>query len=328
MPTNSIIRRPLISVVTPVYNEHQGLLEYERRINEALLAASDYEFEIIFVDDGSSDGSWAIINDICERNPAFRGARLSRNHGSHVALSAGFAHARGDAVVTLACDLQDPPEVILDFLSKWQHGAKIVWGRRRTRQDPALRIIASKLLFRLLSRFAMPPDSKFTTGSFLLMDRQVADCFARFQEHNRITFALVAWTGFDQEVVEYDRAQRTVGVSKWSFGRMIKAMYDAFIGFSFVPIRVMTVLGLGISLLALLLLVYLLATWLMGHPVPGWTSQMLALSFFFGIQFLLMGIMGEYLYRIYAEVVRRPLYFVSETTPGGRLTESHDASTD
>jgi dolichol-phosphate mannosyltransferase len=109
---------------------------------------------------------------------------------------------------------------------------------------------------------------------------------------------------------------------------MIKAMYDAFIGFSFVPIRVMTVLGLGIFLLALLLLLYLLATWSTGHPVPGWTSQMLALSFFFGIQFLLMGIMGEYLYRIYAEVVRRPLYFVSETTPGVRLTESHDASTD
>ena len=153
-----------------------------------------------------------------------------------------------------------------------------------------------------------------TTGSFLLADRQVVECFKQFHESNRITFALVAWTGFNQAVVDYDRKQRVAGTSGWSFSKMIKAMYDTFIGFSFLPIRLMTLLGIGTSLLALFLGVYLFFLWLLGNPLLGWSSLMFSLALFFGLQFLLMGIMGEYLYRIYSEVVRRPLYFISDKT--------------
>jgi glycosyltransferase involved in cell wall biosynthesis len=307
---------PRITIVTPVFNERENLPVYAVRIAETLLSRDDYDFRILFIDDGSTDQSWDAIIEICRDEPRCSGIRLSRNFGSHIALSAGFAAADGDAIVTLACDLQDPPEVVLEFLREWRGGAKIVWGRRRTRQDGAFRACASRAFHVLLKRFAMPKRSRFTTGSFLLADRLVVECFKQFQEQHRIVFAIVAWTGFDQAVVDYDRLPRAIGQSKWNFGQMLKTMYDAFIGFSVLPIRVMTFTGAAVFLLAIAILCYLTFSWITGHPAPGWTSQMLLLAFFFGLQFLLMGITGEYLYRIYAEVGRRPLYFISDRTGG------------
>ena len=312
--SDSTSQVPSVTVITPVFNERENLGSYAERVAATLLNRDDYRFEVLFVDDGSSDGSWQEIDALCNRNKRFAGIRLSRNYGSHIALSAGFAAAHGDVVTTLACDLQDPPEVILDFLAHWRGGAKIVWGRRRTRQDGTWRALASRAFQFLLSRFAMPSGSKFTTGSFLLADKLVVGCFNQFQEHHRITFAIVAWTGFDQAVVDYDRQPRLAGRSKWNFGRMLKTMYDAFIGFSMLPIRIMTFTGLAVFVVAVGILCYLVFAWLVGQPAPGWTSQMFALAFFFGLQFLLMGITGEYLYRIYAEVVRRPLYFIADFT--------------
>jgi dolichol-phosphate mannosyltransferase len=239
---------------------------------------------------------------------------LSRNFGAHIALSAGICHATGDAVVTLACDLQDPPEVVLQFLQAWRDGARIVWGRRRKREDSRWRILASHLFYNLARRFAMPRGSKFATGSFLLLDRRVVDCFRQFREHNRLTFALVAWTGFDQAVVEYDRQKRQRGESGWTLPRMVKSSYDTLISFSPLPASLMTGLGLGAFLAALPLSAYTLICWLVSDPLRGWTSLMLALFCLFGTQFLLMGLIGEYLYRIYTEVVGRPLYVISEAT--------------
>lgn len=305
-------RHRKVAILTPVYNEEQSLPLYEQAVTEVLLSRQDYDFQILFIEDGSTDRSWEIILDICTRNSRFHGIRLSRNYGSHVALSAGFSNTNGDAIATLACDLQDPPEVILEFLKKWECGAQIVWGRRISREDDRLRVWTSKLFSKLIGRFAMPPGSQFTTGSFLLVDRLVARCFQQFQERNRITFALVAWTGFDQAVVDYKRRLRIVGTSGWNFNKMVKAMYDTFIGFSFLPIRLITLLGISTFLLTIPLSAYVLISWIIGNPLLGWTGLMLALSFFFGIQFLLMGIMGEYLYRIYGEAVRRPLYFISD----------------
>jgi len=311
---------PRVTVITPVYNEEAGLPEYERTVRAVLLDNQEFDFDVLFVDDGSRDGSWASIEQICARDPRFRGIRLSRNYGAHVALSAGFAHATGDAVATLACDLQDPPETVLEFARRWRAGAQIVWGYRKSRADAPWRRITSRLFEGLIRRFAMPRGSKFTVGSFLLVDHHVAECFRQFQEHNRVTFALVAWTGFRQDTVEYHRRERRAGTSGWTYRRMIKTMYDTFIGFSFLPIRLMTLAGVLLSLATVPFAVYLLAVYFTGQPLPGWTSVMLALTLFFGIQFLLMGVVGEYLYRIYAEVVRRPLYFVSDST-----TPQHDA---
>jgi len=306
---------PLVLVLTPVYNESAGLEAYETAVSQTLLSRSDCDVRILFIDDGSSDDSWQKICAIAARDQRFRGVRLSRNYGSHIALSAGFANAgTADAVATLACDLQDPPSVVMQFIDAWKRGADIVWGKRTSRDESLLKIWTSRAFERLIRRYAMPSGSRFTTGSFLLVDRKVAECFAQFQEHNRVTFALVAWTGFSETIVEYERQRRRTGRSGWTYGRMIKTMYDTFIGFSQAPIRAMTVTGTVVSMLTIPMAAYILYHRIVGHPILGWTSTLLPITLFFGLQFLMMGITGEYLYRIYAEVVRRPLYFVSDST--------------
>jgi glycosyltransferase involved in cell wall biosynthesis len=308
-------RKPNVLILTPVYNESGGLDTYEAAVRQALLDRTDCEVRVLFVEDGSSDDSWRRICALAARDARFRGIRMSRNYGSHIALSAGFANiGDADAVATLACDLQDPPEAVSRFIDTWKSGADIVWGRRISRAESAFRVWTSTMFERLIRRFAMPRGSRFTTGSFLCVDRRVADCFAQFQEHNRVTFALVAWTGFREEVVDYHREPRRTGTSGWTFWRMVKTMYDTFIGFSVLPIRVITVVGIVVSLLNVPIAAYLLVRKLTGQPLLGWTSVMLGLTIFSGLQFLMLGVVGEYLYRIYAEVVRRPLYFISSTT--------------
>lgn len=305
---------PRVTIVTPAYNESESLPLYEEAVKKALFANSAYDFDVILVDDGSTDETWKSICGMVNRDSRFRGIRLSRNFGEHVAVTAGVLEATGDAVTTLSCDLQDPPETILEFLAAWQGGAKVVWGRRRTRDDAWWRVLTSRWFSTLVRRYAMPRGSKFTTGGFFLLDASVAECFRAFPEHNRITFAIVAWTGFDQAVVEYDRRRRERGVSGYTFSMMIKSMHDAFIGFSTVPSRLMTWCGILISMVAFGLGGHVLWSWAAGHPLPGWSSTMLTLSVGFGIQFFMMGVVGEYLNRIHTEVVRRPLFFVSDRT--------------
>jgi dolichol-phosphate mannosyltransferase len=308
-------RQPNVLILTPVYNETAGLAAYEAAVTKTLLSRTDCSVRVLFIEDGSSDESWKQICEIATRDPRFRGIRLSRNYGSHIALSAGFANiGDADAVATLACDLQDPPDIVSRFIDTWKGGVDIVWGRRITRDESFAKVWTSRLFESLIRKHAMPRGSRFTTGSFLLVDRKVAECFAQFQEHNRVTFALVAWTGFSEAVVEYHRQRRRSGVSGWTYGQMVKTMYDTFIGFSLMPIRLMTIAGALVSLLTIPIVGYILYHRLAGHPILGWTSVMVALTVFFGLQFLMMGIVGEYLYRIYAEVVKRPLYFVSATT--------------
>lgn len=302
--------------MTPVFNEEDTLERYVEEVTEILLDRSDMNCRVLFVDDGSTDDTWRLVEHISRDDPRFQGVRLSRNFGPHIALSAGLEQVSddADAVATLACDLQDPPDTVIDFVKEWRDGADIVWGVRENRDDEGWRIAASRLFEFLLRRHAMPPGSKFTTGSFLLMDRKVLECFLQFRERNRITFALVAWTGFDQVRVPYHRRSRTAGESGWTFTRMVSAMYDAFTGFSTLPIRLMTIAALVAFAVGVLVSGYLVAVAALGNPVPGWTSQMLLLSVFFSVQFSLMAILGEYLHRIYAEVVGRPLFFISERT--------------
>lgn len=303
--------RPTVTIVTPVFNEEASLEAYRAEVERCFLARDDVTYEVLFVDDGSTDRSWEIIERICREAPAFHGLRLSRNFGSHTALTAGIDYANGDAVATLACDLQDPPETVLEFVARWRNGAQVVWGTRRTRAETPLRVWTIKMFSWLLRTQAMPRGSKFSTGSFLLIDRSVADCFRQFREHNRITFALVAWTGFQQDTVPYDRHARQAGVSGWSFTRMITAMYDTFIGFSDVLPRFITVLGAVIFLMNIPFSIYLIIDYVLAQPLPGWTGLMVTLCFFFGIVCLMLGVMTEYLHRIYVETTRRPLYFIA-----------------
>jgi dolichol-phosphate mannosyltransferase len=327
MPENKL----RVTLITPVYNESENLSGYVEEVRERLMARSDLDFDVLFIDDGSVDDSWTVISQIAAGDPRFRGIRLSRNFGSHTAITAGFDHIGedADAAVVLAADLQDPPETVLAFVDKWRQGAEIVWGRRATRLDSRWRVLTSRLFHRMLRRHAMPKGSKFTTGSFFLLDRKVIQAVAQFAETNRITFALVAWTGFEQQTVDYARRKRMAGTSGWTFTDMIRAMYDAFIGFSGLPIKLMERAALISIVTALALAVYLVvASLTRGTRVPGWTSQMLLLAVFFGVQFWLIAILGQYLARIHREVVRRPLYFVSRETVdranSSDVTRTHD----
>lgn len=304
---------PRLAIVTPVFNESACLPAYVDSVRRLLLDRGDVDARVIFVDDGSTDDSWAIIEGVCAADRRFSAIRLSRNWGSHIAITAGIdACGDADAVCTLACDLQDPPETILAFLDEWRAGAQIVWGKRKTRQDKKWKIVASNIFTNLLKRSGLPRDSQFCTGSFLLLDKQAAAAFRQFGERNRITFALVAWTGFRQRTVEYDRGARIAGTSGWSVSRMFKAMYDAFVGFSPLPVRLITALGLTFFLVDIVASLYLTISWLLGNPLQGWTSIMVLQLFLFGVLFFILGIMGEYLSRIYTEVAGRPLYLVQK----------------
>jgi glycosyltransferase involved in cell wall biosynthesis len=314
--------RPRLIIVTPIYNEEANLDRYADEVS-AVLFALDLDVQVLFVDDGSSDLSWQKIADLTQTSPRFSAIRLSRNFGSHLALAAGFDSIGNDvdAVVILACDLQDPPATILEFVRAWRDGADIVWGQRRSRAEEGWRRGASHLLEAMLRRYAMPRHSRFTTGSFLLMDRKVLACLKQFREQSRVTFALVAWTGFNQAVVPYDRQPRLAGRSGWRFGQMLNSAYDVLIGFSPMPAKLITSLGVGMFIVSLLLLVYLVLTWAFNHVQPGWTGVMVTMTICFGILFMMLGVTAEYLYRIFIEAKNRPLYFVAT-----RIGQTHDAT--
>lgn len=305
----------LISILTPVYNESENLPDYFQRINSVFNSNPHYQFEFILIDDGSSDNSWDAISKESKINPAIHGIKLSRNMGSHIAVSAGFNAAKGDAVCTLACDLQDPPETILKFIEEWEKGANVVYGVRASRQDDAWKKIASKTFENLLRRWAMPKGSLFATGSFLLIDKKVNDYFNQFKENNRITFAIIAHMGFKQARVFYERVSRNKGVSGWSPLRMFRALYDALIGFSYVPVRILTVVSICSLLLCVPLSIYVLYLYFEGRSSNvGWVSTILVITFFCSLILFNLSMVLQYLIRIYANTTQRPLYFIEETT--------------
>lgn len=305
---------PQLVVITPVYNEEANLDRYAEVVSDVLLSLPDVDVRILFVDDGSRDISWQKIAALTQASARFSAIRLSRNFGSHLALAAGFdsVGADVDAVAILACDLQDPPAALLEFVRAWRGGADIVWGQRRSRADEGWRRTASNLLETILRRYAMPRHSRFTTGSFLLIDRKVLACLTQFREQSRVTFALVAWTGFNQAVVPYDRQPRLAGRSGWRLGQMFNTAYDVLIGFSPLPAKVITGAGFGMFVVSLFVLVYLLLTWAIGHVQPGWTGMMATMTICFGVLFMMVGVTAEYLHRIFIEAKNRPLYFVAD----------------
>jgi polyisoprenyl-phosphate glycosyltransferase len=305
-------RRPRVLILTPVYNEEQSLLSYKKAIDEVLFPHTGYDFEVLLIDDGSVDRSWNIIREYSAADSRFRGIRLSRNFGSHTAISAGFDRADADAVAVLPCDLQDPPELILEFLEKWESGAKIVWGRRKSSELG----FVTRTFYGLMHRYASPKGARFSTGSFFLVDKKVADCFRRFPERNRLTFAMMSLTGFEQDSVEYSRVPRAAGRSGWTAGGKFAAFLDAFYGYSILPVRITALLCAGVSVFFATLAAYYLFCVFTGVPPMKHTALLLALSFFLDMQLFSAWFIGEYLYRILTETIRRPLYFESENTFG------------
>lgn len=307
--------RPSVSVVCPVYNEEGGIEEFHRRTTAAMRAIEPpVEHEIVYINDGSTDRSLSILRKLAEEDPACRIISLSRNFGHQLAITCGIDVARGDAVVVIDSDLQDPPEIIGDMVARWREGTKVVYGVRTHRTgESRFKLLTAKWFYRLLNRLSdtpLPLDS----GDFRLMDRQVVDVLKSLREENRYIRGLVAWVGFEQGSVEYQRDHRYAGESKFTLHRMVKFATDGVTSFSEKPLRLSIQLGLVTTLLTLLMATVIVVGKLVNpdSALPGYASLMTVVLFLGGVQLLSIGLLGEYVGRTYREAKRRPLYVVAE----------------
>ncbi len=306
--------RPLVAIVVPVHNEKDNLVRFHEEVTLVMHQLGDYDWEFVFVDDGSRDGSFELIQILRDKDPRVAAIRFPRNFGSHVAIAAGIDYSKGDAAVIMAADLQDPPALIHDFIARWRDGYDVVWGARSGRDDGRLKAWAMNRFYSLVRNIAIPNYPKGGTGSFCLISKPVMDAFRQMNERNRLTFGLIAWAGFRETQVPYHRPRRLVGSSSWTTGKMVKAAIDTFVSFSFLPIRAISALGLIVSLLSFLFGFYVLINKLaFGTRVEGWTSVMLAVLFLGGVQLIMVGVLGEYLWRALDEARARPLYIVERT---------------
>ena len=305
--------RPLLSVVVPCFNEEAVLPETHRRLTAVLEDVPDLDFELVYVDDGSRDGTLGFLRRLQRADPHVRVLALSRNFGQQIATTAGITESAGDAVVIMDGDLQDPPEVIPRMLERWRRGVDVAYGVRTDRAgEPLFKLWTSKAFYRLIARVA-DVSIPLGAGDFRLMDRRVADALLAMPERDRFLRGMVAWTGFRQESVPFHRDARVAGETKFPFRKMLRIALDGIVSFSRAPLRLATWLGFFAAGLALLGVVYAFFIRLFTDEwVSGWAAVFIAVVFFAGVQLVIVGILGEYLGRIYGEVKRRPLYFVKE----------------
>ncbi len=319
----------LVTAVIPCFNEEAVL----PKMFESLTREADkwgVEWNVLCVDDGSKDRTWELLAERSRKDPRFQAIRLSRNFGHQPAVSAGLAQARGDAVVVMDADLQDPPAVVGEFIAKWKEGFQVVYGVRTKRKDETfLKKFTAWIFYRTMSRltdFKMPLDS----GDFCLMDRKVVEVLKSMPESDRFIRGLRAWAGFKQTGVFFERAPRAAGKTHYNYKRMVKLAFNAMFSFSTVPLRLVTSVGFWVSGIALVGIVFtffqrLFRDYFISHgwgSTPGYATIVMSILFMGGIQLICLGIIGEYLGRIYNEVKRRPGWIVSERTGDDGLSSS------
>jgi len=303
-----------LSVVLPIYNEEKGIDELYRRLTE-VLGPTGWSYELVLVNDGSRDGSWRKILELGSRDRRVCGVNLSRNFGHQIAITAGVEMSRGAAVVVMDSDLQDPPELIPVLYAKHQEGFDVVYAQRRTREGESwFKEVTAKAFYRLIRRMTtieIPVD----TGDFRLMSRRVVNDLMKLQEQSRFVRGLVTWVGYNQTPVLYDRSKRYGGETKYPLAKMMRFALDGITGFSSQPLRLASHAGLFFAFASLTLMAALMVYKLGGGTavIPGWTSLAVAVLFLGGVQLLAVGILGEYIGRIYEEVKRRPLYLVRDS---------------
>jgi dolichol-phosphate mannosyltransferase len=302
----------MISVVVPIFNEEENLPELRRRLTAAL-EATGRAWEIILVNDGSRDGSPRMLREFHAADPRIVVLFLSRNFGHQPAVTAGIHAARGDCVVLIDGDLQDPPEVIPDMVRQWEQGFQVVLGQRTSRAERGARGLGFRLFYPVLRAVTDLPSTP-DAGIFGLMDRRVVEEFNKLPERNRFIPGLRSWLGFKQTSVLYDRAERAAGQPKQTLMNLVRYAMDGMISFSYKPLRVATWMGVLMSGLAFLTVIaYIIAYFVQTDPPPrGFTTTLLAILFLGGIQLVCIGILGEYIGRMYEEIKQRPLYVVQE----------------
>jgi glycosyltransferase involved in cell wall biosynthesis len=302
---------PSISVVAPAYNEQEVLGEFHRRVTDVLTKLG-CEYEIVLVNDGSRDTTLALMHALRERDPHITVVDLSRNFGKEIALSAGLDHTKGDVVVILDSDLQDPPELIPEMLASWRQGYDVVYGVRTQRDGETwFKQLTAKYFYRLIkkvSRVDIPKD----TGDFRLMTRRAVEAVGKLREEHRFMKGLFAWIGFPSTPVFYRRDPRAAGTTSWNYWNLWNFALEGITSFTVAPLKVATYLGLGVAVLALLYAAFVVWKAIMfSDPVQGYPSLMAAMLFLGGVQLISIGLLGEYVGRIFNEVKQRPLYLVN-----------------
>lgn len=318
----------LISIVVPVYHNAKSLPDLLTEFQKLAARNPADTFEFIFVDDGSKDDSLAVLMALARAEARMLIVKLSRNFGSNPAIIAGMSQTRGDAIAVIAADLQDPPELIHDMLHFWREGKKVVLAARQERDDPGLTSFMADAFYALFRRFAiktMPPRG----FDFFVIDRQVCDLVNAIQENNAYLMGLILWLGFDPHVIYYHRRQREAryGVSMWTFARKLKYFVDSFVAFSYFPVRFASILGITLSLVGLVYAVIVIGVRIFsGVRIEGWTSLMVVLLVVSGAQMLIMGILGEYLWRNLDETRKRPRYIIEKVIKAESLPEKEPVS--
>jgi glycosyltransferase involved in cell wall biosynthesis len=312
---SSVLGAPVLSVLVPVYNEIDVLPEFHRRMT-AVLRACVATYEVVYVNDGSSDGSLQWLQQLCADDPDVALVDLSRNFGKEVAMAAGLDHVRGEAVVVIDADLQDPPELIPRLLEQWRAGFDNVYARRRQRDGETwLKKASASWFYRLigkLSRVAIPQD----TGDFRLLSRRAVEALRALREQHRFMKGLFAWIGYPSIAVEYDRDPRLAGQTKFNYWKLWNFAIEGITSFTIAPLKLATYFGLLVAMLAFVAMAVLITkTMLYGEPVKGYPSLMCVILFLGGIQLTALGMLGEYIGRMFNEVKGRPLYFTKQYLP-------------
>ena len=305
--------KKLISVLIPAYNEEEVLDMLMERLDKLAADQPGYNWEFMFVNDGSRDRTLEIIKQYAERDARVSYINLSRNFGKETAMIAGFDHVRGDAVVNIDADLQDPPELIPQMIKYWEDGYDDVFARRRSRAGESfVKKLTSQIYYKVLQRSTRIPI-QIDTGDFRLLDRRCIDALKQFRESERYTKGMFSWIGYKKKEILYDRDPRAAGTTKWNYGKLVNLAIDGITSFTTAPLRVSTYVGFIVSVVAFVYILYLLIRPLFGVPTGGgYSSTMAAILFLGGVQLLSLGIIGEYVGRIFNETKNRPLYFVEE----------------
>ena len=299
----------LLSVVAPIYNEQELVEEF---VNRTRAAVADFEYELVLVNDGSADESGEILNRLARSDPRIRVIHLSRNFGHQAALTAGLEHAAGDAVAMIDADLQDPPELIPDMVARWSQGADVVYAVRQQREgETAFKLATAKWFYKLFDKLAQV-DLEPNSGDFRLLDRAALDALLTMTERSRFLRGMTVWVGFNQTAVSYERDARTAGETKYTLRKLLRFSLDAITSFSHMPLQLATYAGMlsaGVAFIAIPVVVLLRV---LGSYLPGFGSITIAILLLGGIQLIALGVIGEYVGRIYDEVKHRPLYIVRE----------------